>query len=150
MNFFKFLELNANSNDIHIIPKNKKDKDLKEHNNPSTPDTPKLNVRNNVRSDVRKELLTKNSSNKILSNKILTKSSPSITPISMSEPTHYKKGDFIRIVQLENSPLNNYKGYNGEIRQYVKNAEHAYIVLEAINNSASIKFPIKHFVKIEH
>jgi hypothetical protein len=57
----------------------------------------------------------------------------------------YKKGNFIRIIYLENSPLNHYKGYNGEIRMYTFGCDHANIMLEAINSNMFIKFPIKHF-----
>ena len=57
----------------------------------------------------------------------------------------YKKGDFVRIIYLENSPLNYYKGYNGEIKTYAFGCDHANIMLEAINSSMFIKFPINHF-----
>lgn len=60
-----------------------------------------------------------------------------------------KKGDFVRIIQLKNSHLNHYKGYNGEIREYRRDADTAYVVLEALNSGQSICFPITHFIKRE-
>lgn len=61
-----------------------------------------------------------------------------------------KRGDFVRIVYLKGSALNTYKGYNGEIKQYTRDAATAYIVLEAMNSSKSICFPIEHFIKVDY
>ena len=66
-------------------------------------------------------------------------------PLDITEP-EFKKGDFVKIVYMKDSILNNYKGYNGEIRNYVRNSDVAYVTLEAINGSQSIKFPVKHFI----
>lgn len=57
----------------------------------------------------------------------------------------YKKGDFIRIVHVENSIHNFYKGYNGEIRTYTSGSDTATVTLEALNSTTPIKFSIKHF-----
>ena len=148
MNFFQFLKSDNNdTHDTHITQKDtyKKVSEKVSKKNPEK-------VLEKVIEKVPEKVSNNKLSNKLL-NKLPIKSSnksSNMTDLNMTEPTHYKKGDFIRIIHLENSPLNNYKGYNGEIRQYVKNSEHAYIVLEAINNSASIKFPVKHFIKIEN
>ena len=58
----------------------------------------------------------------------------------------YKKGDLVKIVYLEGSVLNYFKGYNGEIKMYTKNAEFAYLNLEALNNTTPIRFPLIHFI----
>jgi len=140
MNFFQFLKSDNNdTHDTHITQKDKYKK-VSEKVSKKNPEKAPEKVSNNKLSNKLLNKLPIKSSNK----------SSNMAESNMTDPTHYKKGDFIRIIHLENSPLNNYKGYNGEIRQYVKNSEHAYIVLEAINNSASIKFPVKHFIKIEN
>ena len=63
------------------------------------------------------------------------------------EITHekFKKGDFIIITRMENSSLNVYKGYFGEIKEIIKNGEIASVVLEAMHYPKPIRFPIGHF-----
>lgn len=61
--------------------------------------------------------------------------------------TEFKKGDFIKIIYLQDSPLNYYKGYFGEIKSYIKNAKNAYILLDAINSNRELEFPITHLIK---
>lgn len=58
----------------------------------------------------------------------------------------FKKGDFVIIKGVPNSSLNVYKGYFGEIKEYIQRTESAYIILEAMNYPRKIKFPIGHFV----
>jgi hypothetical protein len=58
----------------------------------------------------------------------------------------FKRGDFVIIQRLENSYLNAYKGYFGQIKEYMIIDESAYVMLEAINNPKTIKFPIGHLV----
>lgn len=60
---------------------------------------------------------------------------------------HFKRGDFVRVVRVPDSPLNIWKGYNGEIKDYVKGTEHAMVVLEALNAHSPIRFPINHLIK---
>ena len=59
----------------------------------------------------------------------------------------YKNGDFISIVYLKGSQYNYYKGYNGEIKKYIKNGNNAHVMLEACNSNRLIQFPISHFTK---
>lgn len=59
---------------------------------------------------------------------------------------NFKKGDFVIIQRMEGSPLNVYKGYFGEIKEYKYNNDIAYIILEAMNNPRRIQFPLGHFV----
>jgi hypothetical protein len=59
----------------------------------------------------------------------------------------FKKGDFVKIIYKENSKLNMYKTYNGEIRTYYKGGITASIQLEACNSAQAIIFPIDHFIK---
>lgn len=61
---------------------------------------------------------------------------------------NFKQGDFIRVVHMNNSAANCYKGYIGEIRAYRKGQDHALISLNALNSSVYIKMPLEHFVKM--
>ena len=70
-----------------------------------------------------------------------------------TEPKHInyqnlKKGDHVKIVYLENSPFNYYKGYIAEIREYIKGAEHAFVCLPAQNTQNKLKISIKQFIKL--
>lgn len=58
----------------------------------------------------------------------------------------FRKGDFIKIVFLKDSPLNQYKGYYGEIRHYKKGCN-SCVLLEGMNSNVLISFPNKHFIK---
>ena len=60
-----------------------------------------------------------------------------------------KNGEYVRIIRKENSPLNYYKGYIGEIKNYKRGQSRVQIVLQAQNNAHPIIFPIDHFVKME-
>ena len=66
------------------------------------------------------------------------------TPLFNLEEVQFRKGDPIKVVRLENSILNQYKGYNGIIREYQKNNDSCMVTLEALNSGAAIKFPKKH------
>lgn len=57
----------------------------------------------------------------------------------------FKKFDSVVITYMENSNLNAYKGYFGEIKEIVKNGDSFLIILEAMNYPKLIKFPIGHF-----
>ena len=59
-----------------------------------------------------------------------------------------KRGDFIRVIRMQNSDLNNYKGYFGEIRDYKKGQDYAMVTLHALNNFSSIKMPLEHFIMV--
>lgn len=85
-----------------------------------------------VRDEVREETLIKNEA--------------SNSNINFQEEL-FKKGDFVKIIYKENSILNMYKAYNGEIRTYYKGAVTATIQLEACNSAQTIMFPIDHFIK---
>ena len=64
--------------------------------------------------------------------------------LDMVKP-EFRRGEFVKIIYMKDSILNNYKGYNGEIREF--NGEYAYITLEATNSCQRIRFPINHFIK---
>jgi len=61
------------------------------------------------------------------------------------QDVEFKRGDLVKIIRLEGSPLNVYKGYNGEIKEYIYRSDSAYIVLEAMTYPRRIKFPLGHF-----
>jgi hypothetical protein len=69
------------------------------------------------------------------------------TPLFNLEEVQFRKGDPIKVVRLENSILNQYKGYNGIIREYQKNNDSCMVTLEALNSGAPIRFPKKHLIK---
>jgi uncharacterized protein YaiL (DUF2058 family) len=55
-----------------------------------------------------------------------------------------RKGNMVKIIRLQNSELNYYKGYIGEVRDYKKDQTHALIFLHAKNNNITISFPLTH------
>lgn len=59
-----------------------------------------------------------------------------------------QRGDFVKIIYLKGSPLNSYKGYIGEIRDYKKDQDSALVFLHAISSQCVVKFPLQHFYKI--
>jgi hypothetical protein len=59
----------------------------------------------------------------------------------------FRKGDFIKIVRMENSIHNVYKGYYGEILEYDKNSDYALVILDAKHSHAPIKCHINHLQK---
>lgn len=63
---------------------------------------------------------------------------------------NFKSGDFIVVVKKPNSHLNVYKGYYGEIRDYRKGQDSAMVLLDAINSSKPIQFPIAHLKKVDN
>jgi len=66
---------------------------------------------------------------------------------NLSTYKNIRKGDFVKVIKLENSELNHYKGYIGEIRDYKKDQTHALIFLHARNTNNYILFPLKHLEK---
>jgi hypothetical protein len=58
----------------------------------------------------------------------------------------FKRGDFVTIQRLENSDLNIYKGYFGQIKEYRQISNSAYVILEAMNYPIPINFPAGHLV----
>lgn len=66
---------------------------------------------------------------------------------NLSTYKNIRKGDFVKVIKLENSELNHYKGYIGEIRDYKKDQSHALIFLHARNTNKYILFPLKHLEK---
>jgi hypothetical protein len=60
-----------------------------------------------------------------------------------------RKGNFVRILHLKNSPLNAYKGYIGEIKDYKYGQDYAIVFLHGINCLTFVKFPLDHFTLIE-
>jgi ribosomal protein L21E len=58
-----------------------------------------------------------------------------------------RKGDLVVVVRKKNSPHNLYKGYVGEVREYIKNQNVALVMLHAPSSTKLLKLSIDHFVK---
>jgi hypothetical protein len=59
------------------------------------------------------------------------------------------KGTSIRVIGLEGSLLNVYKGYIGEVRDYRRGQDYALVTLMALNNGNLLKMPLEHFQLLE-
>lgn len=59
----------------------------------------------------------------------------------------FRRGDLIKIVRMENSIHNIYKGYYGEILEYDKNSDYALVILDAKDSHAPIKCHVNHLQK---
>jgi hypothetical protein len=79
--------------------------------------------------------------------KTVTNCKKETTPLFNLEEIEFKKGDTVRVIRLENSSLNHYKGYNGVIRDSQKDSASCMVLLEALNYGAAIKFPKTHLIK---
>lgn len=69
------------------------------------------------------------------------------TPLFNLEEIEFRKGETIKVVRLENSILNIYKGYIGTIRDSQKGSNICMVILDALNSGAAIRFPKTHLVK---
>ena len=124
MDFFSILQKNSNEN-----------KKLNEN-----PLTPKDKI------DTKKEKVNQLTSEKVEVPCRLTTSS-----LKVEHTNSYKnirRGDYVKIIGVKNSILNNYKGYIGEVRDYKKDQDFAIIFLHC--NYNRIKFPIDHFIIIDN
>jgi hypothetical protein len=74
------------------------------------------------------------------------KSKPIVEEECHYQPPKFKRGDFVIIQRLENSDLNVYKGYFGQIKECRLLTNSAYVILEAMNHPRPINFPIGHLV----
>lgn len=63
------------------------------------------------------------------------------------EQVQFKKGENVRIIYLEDSGLNYYKGYNGVIKDSLISNNHCMVILDAVNSTSPIKFPKSHIIK---
>lgn len=63
------------------------------------------------------------------------------------EIIQFKKGETIKVVRLENSILNIYKGYIGTIRDSQKDSNTCMVILDGLNSVTAIKFPKTHLIK---
>lgn len=59
-----------------------------------------------------------------------------------------QKGDYIKIIRLDQGTFNHFKGYIGEIKQYRKGSDSAMIILHAVNYPKLYKVPVAHFKKV--
>lgn len=63
------------------------------------------------------------------------------------DQVQFRKGDTIRVVRLENSDINQYKGYNGTIKECQGQSAFCTVILDAVNSGAAIRFPKSHLRK---
>lgn len=74
----------------------------------------------------------------------LCKLQSSVSNSNLDIYKNLRKGNIVKVIRLENSELNYYKGYIGEVRDYKKDQNHALIFLHARNNNVVISFPLTH------
>lgn len=122
MDFFQFLQNSKNNNDTKS--KKTQEKNSKQHKNISKPE--------NKKSE---------------SSKPINKDNDNINTNSLYK--NIRKGNFVKIVYLPNSPLNAYKGYFGEIKDYKYGQDEAIVFLHSINSLTFVKFPLNHFILID-
>lgn len=142
MDFSQFLNLNPD------LPKNIREikTDAK-----SQPKQEKEPVKDSSSKNTDKNLDNKKLYDKLNNKKLYDKKVKLIKPINLQpkqeclEQETYKKGQFVIINRMEESNLNVYKGYYGEIKEITKQGEFALITLEAMNYPRPIKFPFGHF-----
>lgn len=123
---------------IPVSDKPKKEDKLDKPKKEDKPDKPKKTPKTNDKS---------NTENKQKKEKVIDVKSVFKQQQILEEREVFKRGDFVKIIRLEDSPLNVYKGYFGEIKEYIQRSDSAYIVLEAMAYPRRIKFPLGHFVR---
>ena len=132
MDFSKFL-LNDSQQTEQFIPRKILHKDT----------TPEKNT--NIQEVIRQTKHPKKQKKNTYTSPVINKTS-FITPQKTLQEQHsFKKGDFIVITGVENSHLNIYKGYFGEIKYLIPRNNSAYIILEGVNNYTTLQVPFGHF-----
>jgi hypothetical protein len=134
MNFSQFLVENpdlplakpTNTNEEHINIEKERDT------------TPKDKKKEPIKK-LKEKLFDIKSTTIDLKSKIITEERP-------YQHQEFKKGDFVIIQRLENSDLNVYKGYYGQIKECRLFTNSSYVILEAMNHPRPISFPIGHLV----
>ncbi len=61
-----------------------------------------------------------------------------------------RRGQYVKMIYKENSELNSFKGYIGEIKDYKKGNDHALLILHAQIYPKLTKVPLDHFVMYKH
>lgn len=69
-----------------------------------------------------------------------------INQTTFMKKEYFRKGDFVTIVRMENSNMNVYKGYKGEIYDYTKNSDYALVIIDCLNASP-IRMHVNHLIK---
>ena len=132
MDFFQFLQ------------NSKPDKDLQNHT-----DHTNISHKKKKKTNTKKNIIITNSKYDSIQKKVQFKDTKINNEIH-SIYKNIKSGNLVRIIGVENSPLNSYKGYIGEIRNYKYGNEYALVFLHTISSSNTIiKFPLNHFFLID-
>ena len=131
MDFFQFLK------------KSKQSTDQDAENN--TENNTENNIENNTENKNLEEKVYKKTESKYINKKEINFSE------AKDETGHVlyknvKKGNMVRIIYNENSILNLYKGYIGEIRDYKNEQDFAIVFLHGITSQTFIKCPLQHFI----
>ena len=136
MDFFQFLQKSKQSTNSNAESDTKNDNDTnkntykkssKKHNNKNEITNEITNGINKITNEVNEITNTTNETGHVLYKNV-------------------KKGNMVRIIYNENSILNLYKGYIGEIRDYKKEQDFAIVFLHGINSQTFIKCPLQHFI----
>jgi hypothetical protein len=59
---------------------------------------------------------------------------------------YFRKGDFVTVIKGPISYMNVYKGYHGEIYDYVKNSNYALVIIDCLN-AIPVRLHIDHLIK---
>lgn len=60
----------------------------------------------------------------------------------------FKKGDICKIIRLENSHNNIFKGYHAEIKEYKLYTDYCLVYIPATNNMTKIKIHKDHLISL--
>ncbi len=68
------------------------------------------------------------------------------TVVKVEHTQLFKKGDFITVVSKKDSKYNVYKGHHGEILEYNKNTNTAYIRINTRTTNTPLELNQDHFI----
>ena len=146
MNFLDFITLQQtktniqedNNKEISNRGNNKKEKDNKrEHDKIREHDKKK---------DTKTEFKKTNAYSKTKNIETPSQSNESQKTHDTIKRPYFRKGDFVTIIRMENSNMNVYKGYYGEIYDYTKNSDYASVMIDCLN-SIPIRIHVDHLIK---
>jgi hypothetical protein len=102
------------------------------------------NVENNIKYNLENSIDNINKE----SNTIIDESHVNQVPIKIEPEIEFRRGEMCRIIRMEGSYLNSFKGYLAEIKEYKKGNKFALVILHAQNVCNKIKMPVKQLAKL--